>query len=82
MTANPFLNALVDALTAGKCPDCEAPSTAFLPGPTAGINRNVCCPSCWSAFNVGVFRAQIVSAERIANHHWSDAAGFRPSGAA
>ena len=80
---SPFDNPLTEALTAGECPDCELPVTEFLAGPKGGINQNVCCPSCWSAFNIGVFQGGgIISAERIPNDYWRGTPGFQARGRA
>jgi hypothetical protein len=76
----PFDNALVAAMNAGECPDCESPLSEFLAGPSGGINHNVCCPSCWAAFNVGIFNGGVVSAERIPNHYWQGSAGYKEIG--
>ena len=79
---SPFDNALVTALNAGECPDCDNPVTEFLVGPKGGINRNVCCPSCWAAFNIGIYRGGVVSAERIPNIYWADTPGYKATGTA
>ena len=78
----PFLNALCDAINGGVCPDCRAPAAALMEGPRGGMNVNVCCPSCWSAFNVAYWRGTCVSAERIPNDFWRGTPGFTAHGRA
>jgi hypothetical protein len=73
---------LSEALNAGYCPDCRAPLTVFLGGPTGGISRNMCCSKCWSAFNAALYGGVFVFAERIGNDFWRGVPGFKEHGTA
>jgi hypothetical protein len=48
--SHPDYRKIIDALNAGKCPDCD--NRAIEPGPRGGLSRNCSCWMCGSRFNV------------------------------
>src|SRR5688572_19874163 len=43
------------AFNAQSCPDCRGDLAKFYAGPEGGMSINLCCSSCFSAFNVAFF---------------------------